>query len=204
MELTFDETKHQYYVDGDPVPSVTQIVAPLGADYDEPEDDARELTVEAAAERGITLHGYIAHRLGGGAPEEFELPDAYRGYADAIELFLAEHTITPFAVEQPLGCDFFAGTPDLTAELDGKYSILDWKFVSQISKSKVAAQLGGYAYLCEENGFTAEALFAVQFTRDGTYRLYPVDAAFAGDAYRACVCLYAFKTRAHPRGKIGG
>ena len=89
FDVTFDEATHAYTVDGKAVPSVTQLVAPLGADYDEPEDDMLALTVEAAADRGTTMHAYLAHRLTGGAPEDFELPDAYDPYACAVELFLA-------------------------------------------------------------------------------------------------------------------
>ena len=76
FEVTFDDAKHAYTVDGKAVPSVTQLVAPLGADYDEPEDDMLALTVDAAADRGTTMHAYLAHRLTGGTPEDFELPDA--------------------------------------------------------------------------------------------------------------------------------
>lgn len=203
MNVTFDAERHQYCVDGSPVPSITQLVAPLGADYDEPDDDALELTIEAAAERGTTLHAYIEHRLTGGDPEDFEMPDQYSGYADAVELFLAEHTITPYAIEQRLGCEWCAGTPDLTCEFDGKFSILDWKFVSQVVKSKVAAQLGGYKHLCEYNDAFPEALYAVQFLKDGTYRLYPVDDSFATVAFTACTEIHTIKTRKHPRGRIG-
>ena len=32
FEVTIDEAKHAYTVDGKSVPSVTQLVAPLGAD----------------------------------------------------------------------------------------------------------------------------------------------------------------------------
>ena len=203
MKIEFDAEKHQYYVDEKPVPSVTQICAPLGADYDEPDDDMLELTVEAAADRGATMHAYIEHRLSGGEPEDFELPSQYQGYADAVELFLAEHTITPYGIEQPIACKYHAGTPDLTCEFDGNDAILDWKFVSQIAKSKVAAQLGGYLDLCESGNYSPERLYAVQFLKDGTYRLYPVDLNFAGQAWDACYCVYGLKTYKHPRGRIG-
>ena len=133
FDVTFDDAKHAYTVDGKAVPSVTQLVAPLGADYNETEaDDMLALTVEAAADRGTTMHAYLAHRLTGGAPEDFELPDAYTSYADSVELFLAEHRIDPYLIEQPLGTEGFAGTPDLVADFDGTLAILDYKFVSQI------------------------------------------------------------------------
>lgn len=203
MNITFDAERHQYYVDEKPVPSVTQLCAPLGADYDEPDDDMLELTVEAAAERGATLHAYIEHRLYGGEIEDFELPPQYQGYADAVELFLAEHTILPYAVEEPIACNSYAGTPDLTCEFDGRDAILDWKFVSQLAKSKVAAQLGGYLDLCEYNGYYPPMLYAVQFLKDGAYRLYPVEFEFAERAFAACREIYALKNRKHPRGRIG-
>lgn len=38
MTLTFDAERHQYYVDDKPIPSVTQIVAPLGTGYDAPDE----------------------------------------------------------------------------------------------------------------------------------------------------------------------
>lgn len=212
MTIEFDEAKHQYRVDGVPVPSVTQLVAPLGGvsgesaflgeDYDEPDDDRMELTLEAAADRGTTMHAYIAHRLNGGAPEDFELPDAYEPYACAVELFLMEHQITPLLIETALPGVGFAGTPDLVCEFDGDLSILDYKFVAQIAKSKVGAQLAGYRALCDQNGIETDKLFAVQFLPDGTYRLYPVDETQSAVAFTVCQTLYDIKTKKHPRGRI--
>ncbi len=36
MEFKVDEATHTYTLDGERIPSVTEIVAPLGMDYDEP------------------------------------------------------------------------------------------------------------------------------------------------------------------------
>lgn len=202
MTLEFDETTHTYWVDGRPVPSITQIVAPLGKDYDEPDDDHLEITIEAAAERGTALHAYIAHRLNGGEAESFELPDDYAGYADAADLFLSEHNIEPLLIETPLCCGEFAGTPDLVAELDGETAIIDYKFVSALAKSKVGAQLGGYLELCVENGIEPQKLAAVQFLRDGKYRFYRAQKNAAESAFRACLELYRIKTAKHARGRI--
>lgn len=198
MQIEFDYEKHQYYVDGTPVPSVTQLVAPLGADYDE--DDYAEITMEAAAERGTCIHAYIAHRLGGGMPDEFEVPEEYRPWIAAAELFLSEHDVLPLLVEEPMATPYFAGTPDLIAEFDGHLAILDWKCVSQLAKSKVGAQLNGYNDLCIHNGLWVDSLYAVQFLSTGEYRLYPVQMDMA--AFAVCQQLYAHKTKKHPRGRI--
>ncbi len=199
--LTFDEATHQYHIDGIPVPSVTQLVAPLGDALDDLDPDL-ELTMEAAAERGVTMHAYPAHRLLGNAPEDFELPVDYQPYAEAVEQFLLEHRITPLLIETALAGDGFAGTPDLVCEFDGPLAILDYKFVSQVAKSKVGAQLGGYKRLCEHNGVYADKLYAVQFLADGTYRLYPTDPTAAEVAFNVCRTLYDIKTKKHPRGRI--
>lgn len=198
MNIVFDEAAHRYTVDGVELPSVTQIVAPLGNDLDE----ALELTVEAAADRGTTMHAYLAHRLTGGEPDTFELPDVYKGYADAVELFLEEHTIVPLLAETPLAGDDYAGTPDLVAEYDGTLAVLDYKFMSAVEKSRVGAQLNGYAALCESNGIFPETLYAVQFLPDGDYRVYPV--AVDPEAFGLCLQLYRYKKKKHPHGRIGG
>lgn len=198
MNVIFDEAAHRYTVDGVELPSVTRLVAPLGDELDE----SLEVTVEAAAERGTTMHAYLAHRLAGGTPRSFELPDCYRGYADAVELFLDEHTIIPLLIETPLAGDGFAGTPDLVAEYDGVLSVIDYKFVSAVAKSRVGAQLNGYAALCESNGIFPEALLAVQFLPDGDYRIYPVE--IDAEPFALCLKLYGYKTKKHPRGRIGG
>ena len=200
MIVTFDETNHTYTVNGAAVPSVTEIVAPLGATMDELEG-LLELAVENAAERGTTMHAYIAHRLQHGEEEDFELPDEYADYVDAVELFLSEHTIEPLLIEQPLGGDGFAGTPDLVCNFDGVLAILDYKFVSSISKSKVGAQLQGYLELCKQNGVFPEKLYAVQFMR-GDYRLYSVDIETTALSWTVCKTLYMIKTKKHPRGCI--
>lgn len=202
--LTFEQDTHTYRVDGETVPSVTQLTAIFGPPSPEEGDDL-ELTMEAAADRGVTLHAYLQHRFGGGAPEDFELPDAYGPYADAVELFLSEHNLEPMLVETLLWGEAqgvrFAGTPDFVGEFDGRLSILDWKFVSQVQKTKVGAQLSGYWELCGANNIFPEALYCVQFLPDGTYRLYP--AGMTADDLFLCLDVYRAAHKKHPRGAIG-
>lgn len=200
MTVHFDESAHTYTVDGVAVPSVTQLCAPLGQDYDEPTDLA-ESVLDFATDRGVTLHAYIAHRLMGGAQEDFEIPDVYEPWAQAAELFLSEHTIVPMLIETPLGAGGFAGTPDLVCEIDGEFAIVDYKFVSQIAKTKVGAQLHGYKALCEANGIFPEKLYAVQFLSSGDYRLYPIGEDGQSD-FALCRRLYEAKHKRHPRGRI--
>lgn len=201
--LTFEQDTHTYRVDGEAVPSVTQLTSIFGPPPMEEGDDL-ELTYEAAADRGTTLHAYLQHRFQGGAPEEFELPGSYGRYAGAVELFLAEHRLDPMLVETPLWGEArgvrFAGTPDFVGLFDGRLSILDWKFVSQLQKTKVGAQLSGYWELCGANGVFPEALYCVQFLPEGTYRLYP--AGMEADDLFLCLDVYRAAHKKHPRGAI--
>lgn len=199
--LDFDPDTHIYRLDGIRLPSVTQLTDIYGANVENPD---LELTMEAAAERGSILHGYIEHRLRGRARGDYELPDAYADYADGVDLFLAEHELDPMLVESPLWGEAegvrYAGTPDYVGLLDGKLCILDWKFVSQVQKTKVGAQLNGYWSLCLDNDIFPEALYCVQFLPDGTYRLYP--AGTLTDGFYLCLNVYAERNKKHPRGGI--
>jgi len=204
-ELVFYPEDHRYELDGQVIPSVTRLTGALGVCGGEA-DPELELTLETAAERGSVLHGYIEHRLKGEPREEYELPEEWGVYADAVDLFLAEHTLDPLLVETPLwaapeGHTAFAGTPDYVGGFDGELSVLDWKFVSQVQKSRVGAQLAGYGLLCRENDIFPGQAACVQFLPDGTYRLYPAGGEGEKD-FSLCLDLYRAKGKKHPRGGI--
>ena len=120
------------------------------------------------------MHFVLAQLLGG--ETEFEYPSSYEPYIDAIRLFVSEHEIIPIAIETPVwsSVDEMAGTPDLLCGFDGILTIVDYKFVSQIAKTKVKAQLNAYYKMYAEQGVFPDQLIAVQFLKDGTYRIYPV------------------------------
>ena len=202
-DLTFDPEGHVYRLDGRRVPSVTQLTRIFSADPVQKGGPA-ELATQAAAERGVILHGYIEHRLRGGDRESCELPGGYWRYADGVDLFLAEHTLEPMLVEAPLHGEAegvqFAGTPDCVGLFDGVLSVLDWNFSSQVQKTRVGAQLNVYLSLCLCNDIFPGALYCVQFLPDGTYRLYP--AGTLADSFYLCLSVYREIHKRHPRGGI--
>lgn len=209
-ELLFYPETHTYTLGGKEIPSVTQLVEIYSTAKVE-EDSDLELTFESAAERGTLLHGYLEHRLAGGEVEDYEIPGAYSGYIEAIELFLSEHELEPMLIETPMYSDAmrnifgepmpFAGKPDYIGTLDGDLTVADWKFVSQIQKTKVGAQLCGYNALCENNEIYPEKLYCVQFLPSGEYRLYPV-VDKSRDTFMLCLIVHQEKNIKHPRGGI--
>lgn len=196
-EIEFDPVEHVYTVDGKTVPCVSDIIAVFGKDIDEGDD--LELKMDAAADRGTTCHKVIEMYLRHMEPE---YPDEYEPYVDAIRLFLSEHKIQPIFIEQPIysAKHNYAGTPDLLCFFDGYLTLIDYKFVSQIAKTKVKAQLNAYCKAYEEQEIYPEFLYAVQFLKDGTYRLYPVK--YDDTELEVALNLWDLKHKKHPRGEI--
>ncbi len=196
-EILFDADKHEYTVNGKVVPCVSDIIAVYGKDIEEGDD--LELAMDAAAERGTVCHKVLEMYLKGRDPE---YPDAYESYAEAIRLFLAEHTILPLAIETPVYSEVYgyAGTPDLLCYFDGILTLVDYKFVAQIAKTKVKAQLNAYCKAYEEQDVYPDQMIAVQFLKDGTYRVYPVK--YDDEEIEVAVKLWNLKNKKHPRGKI--
>ena len=199
--IEFDRETHTYTVDGKVVPCVSEIIAPLGADMDE--GDELEFAIERAAERGTVFHRVLErHFRGEENITEAEVPSEYEPYMEAVRLFLSEHDIQPLFIETALFCQKhgIAGTPDLLCIMDGVLTLLDYKFVAQIAKAKVKAQLNAYRLGFEEKDIYPDVMYAIQFLKDGTYRLYPV--AFDDSGLELCVALRAEKNKKHPRGRI--
>lgn len=197
-QLIFYPEDHTYWLDGVLVPGVTELVKILGDDMDDMSADM-ENKMDIARERGIIGHAVIAQMLQG--ETDIDYPSAYEPYIEAVRLFLSEHEIIPAYIETPIASETsgYAGTPDLLCWFDGVLSVLDYKFVSQIAKTKVKAQLNGYLEMYIENGVFPENLYAVQFLPD-TYRLYPVTVDCS--EFRLCLEVYKQKNRKHPRGRI--
>ena len=196
-DILFDAASHTYTVGGYIVPCVSDIIAVYGKEIEEGDD--LELVMDAAAERGTVCHKVIEQFLRGEHPE---YPDEYEPYVDAIRLFLAEHRIEPIAIEQPIYSvkNNYAGTPDLLCMFDGFTALLDYKFVAQVAKTKVKAQLNAYCKAYEEMGVYPEVMYAVQFLKDGTYRLYPVK--YDDTELELALHLWRLRHKKHPRGAI--
>ena len=200
--LSFDPITHTYRIGETAVPSVTKLTE-IYSTLEAAQETELELAIDAAAERGSVLHKYLECCMLGDSWEEDEIPAVWSGYVSSIDLFLAEHELEPLLIETPLFMTDgfqFAGTPDCIALFDGRMSILDWKFFSQVQKTKVGAQLTGYQTLCEGNGIYPESLFCVQFMPDGTYRLYPVGQG--SESFSLSCRVYQEKHKKHPRGGI--
>jgi hypothetical protein len=178
----FDAERHVYTIDGEHVPSVTQVLEEERfIDF----SGIPDATLDQAKARGTYVHQVLHAYL----EEDFDVDDTdprFRGYVDSALEYLAIARMKPLRndVGVPIAVEFrfwdpdrrFAGTMDYLAwDPDGVLAICDWKTGEP---SDVAAALQTAAYEYGVRKFLLPSLLptykreirrrAVKLHRDGT------------------------------------
>lgn len=169
---TFDEERHIYTFNGHPVPSVTELCAPLTSN----KYSVGAAVVEAAARRGTAVHEYTRLYDLDMLPDEVELEvlPYLRAYAD----FTRDYMPHWHFIEIPLFSCAYAGTADRIGLIDGKPVIVDIKTTASMdraSKLALCCQLYGYSQLALKNfpdKYSYFKLLGVQLKKDGTYTVH--------------------------------
>lgn len=158
MGLIFHESTHTYELDGQELPSVTQVLQSEGF------IDARWFT-DYSRERGTLVHRIIQYHLNGELDEN-SIDPALHGYFDAWKKFEKETGYKAHTIEKPMASEQyrFAGTPDNIGHLVDE-TLLDVKTGAILPW--VAIQLAAYEILC---GSKVKRV-AVHLKEDGTYCL---------------------------------
>ena len=174
-QLVFDDEAHTYTIDGEEVPSVTQLCRPLTIEIAE---NANPWLRDAAAERGTRVHETCADIDFIGNTDDVEIAPDIIGYVTAYLNFLRDYRVRSWdAIELPLGCSKFgfAGTIDRVGIIDRELSIVDLKTGSRIDKPLLTAQLNGYRKLWSCNSDkTIKKMYGLKLSKNGDYRLIPV------------------------------
>jgi hypothetical protein len=138
--LAFDEAAHRYYLNGRPLPSVTQVLGDLlNYGFLDEQDRARYL------ERGRLVHAATADD-DAGVLDETTVPLDIRGYVLGWRAFRADYDFRPDRIEQQVCNEKFgyAGTLDRTGVLrGGGLAIIDIK--SGAMPASAPYQLAAYA-----------------------------------------------------------
>lgn len=173
--LTFNEEKHEYLLDGERLPSVTEILSPL---QEESFAAINPAILQAAANRGTAVHE-ITEAMDYDLDYEDLISPELAPFADAYDEFLMDHEVEWLGVEMPVHFfEQYAGTVDRFGYIDGIPAVLDIKTVQSPSieqKVSVACQL--YAYdraikACfEEMQSSHMAHYALYLKKDGSYKL---------------------------------
>lgn len=199
--LLFYDDSHKYTVDGEEVPSVSELTRFLTREL---YNDAPQYFLDQAAKRGTNVHKATE------AIDKFgtvEVEDEYAGFVKAYVAFLKEHDVSWEKIEWPV-CNGhnmampYAGTVDRYGALDGEAVILDIKTTANISglhKLCYTAQLNLYK-LAVEKEKPVEKLWVLQLKKDGTYKLIQLEENEA--LANACLTMhYAIKNSKKRRKK---
>lgn len=191
IDLTFDEAAHVYRIGGHVVPSVTQLLKPIGADFSQ--IDPRVL--EAKRQLGTAVH--LACELDDEDDlDEETLPTDVVPRLHAWRKFKADTGAVVVMNEQKLASASlrFAGTLDRVVTVrSGETYLIDLKTSSSMFRS-FGVQLCGYQLLLDENGYTTKlARKGLQLKDDGTYRLEPYNNPNDAACFRALLSLHHWK-----------
>lgn len=163
--LTFDEVSHTYRINGQVVPGVTSVLAPL-TNY----DSVPAHVLQAAADFGKAVHRACELDDLGDLDDldEATLDPALAPYLNAWRAFCADHSAQWEQIEAPVHHQAlrYAGTPDRIGALRGLRAVVDIKTTAKLYPS-VGPQLAAYR---EAAAMPTYALrVAVQLKADGTY-----------------------------------
>lgn len=195
--LIFYDARHEYTVDGEKYPSVSEILRFISREI---YDDTNQYALDHAADRGTSVHKATENidRYGSA-----DIEDEYAGYVQAYVSFLREHDVIWSDIEKPMyhPVKHYAGTIDRFGVVDGFNTLVDIKTNATIKKPLVKAQLNGYEDMRQANEMTpAERLCCLQLKSDGTYRMYP--CAVDMTEFDACYALHTALARKQKRGEI--
>lgn len=168
-ELTFDERRHIYKLNGMAIPSVTTVMQPLSDNvYGNINDDI----LRHAAARGTAVHEAIENFVKFGIED---IPPEYKGYFNAFLKWYEEHKVKPNGTEIRLYHKslMYAGTADMAAEVDGEDTLVDFKTSASIQHMLCGVQLEAYSRAWEshtnKNEFKKKAI--VHLRKDETYEM---------------------------------
>lgn len=181
-DIVFDPFNHTYMIDGQILPSVTEITRFLAYDY----KSLQPWAAEIAARRGTAVHEACMLIDYGEEPEE---NSEITGYLVAYRRFLSDYSPQWKGIEQPLGSlqSGYAGTVDRYGTINDIPCIVDLK-TGQKHVPALTAQLNGYWWLLLKRKFEAEKLYGLYLRNDGTYEL--VECEINMRTFNACSVLH--------------
>lgn len=195
--LEFDEPTHTYTLDGQVIPSVTQILKPLD-DY----SNIPAFILEQARERGEYVHKACELYVWGTLDLD-EVDEDYRPYIDSFILFIEETGFIAESVEQKIYHPKmkYAGTVDLQGIIpaSGKNKdvkvLVDTKATSKIMPA-VGPQTAGYLHawnaLYTDN--QCDSRYVLHLKKDG-YEFQLLKSSDDLNVFFSCLNIHNFITR---------
>ncbi len=179
--LIFYDEGHEYQVDGEKVPSVSEILRFISREV---YGDVAQYTLDNAADRGTRIHKAceLLDKYGKVECDE-DIAPYVKGYLRYLRDNKPQWTMIECAMlHNELR---YAGTVDRFGTIDGSTVLADIKSSSVIQTRLVTPQLAAYAMLLPEK---PERLLVIHLVKDGTYKTR--DIPFDDSAFMACLTLH--------------
>ena len=170
-QLTFFDEKHEYWYDGERIPSVSEVLRFASR---ETYSTVNQVILDEAKDRGTRVHKACEDIDKTGT---VDVDADIAGYVKAYVKFVKDHKPKWELIEKAMmhPSKEYAGTLDRYGTIDGtRYCILDIKTTSKINKQLVAPQLHAYRKILLDNDpvrASGTALLSLQLKKDGTYKL---------------------------------
>lgn len=164
-ELSFEESKHIYTLNGQRIPAVSTIMKPLSQALYKGVD---EEVLNKAARRGTIVHNAIENYVRFGIediePEYEEYFDAFMSwYEDVKPKTLANECKVYHKTLR------YAGTADMPVEIGGERIMVDFKTSAQVNKMLTGVQLEAYAKAYESHGVNFDGKAILHLKPNGKY-----------------------------------
>ena len=165
-ELAFDEGPHVYRLEGQKIPSVSNIMEPL---KDALYGGISDKVLKRAASKGSAVHYSIENWL----KYDFEdVPSEHRGYLDAfMDWWRMKHPkVIGSEVRMYHKTRRYAGTADLICEIGGELCLYDYKTTYTVSEMTCGVQLEAYSRALETHGVSLERKRILHLKKDGKWK----------------------------------
>ena len=185
-ELKFTEETHEYTLDGQRLPSVTEIMKFI---TDRKYETVTDSILDIAKEKGTQVHMAceVYNKTGyAGINEE------YKGYLTAYMKWIKDYKVDRTKIEsEVMVCNKilrYAGTVDLIYD---KHTIIDVKTCSELDVKTTAVQTSAYREALKLKGYdNLKEMYILWLGKDGNYKYVKLDDKF--NVFLSCLTLYNF------------
>lgn len=169
--LLFFDQGHKYTLDGEELPSVSELCRFISREI---YADVTQWRIDQAAERGTAVHKACD------ALDKYGSVDVDDGILPCVQAYLkfrqehaAEWEKIEFSAYHPK--NRYAGTIDRYGRLDGVLALLDIKTSYTIHVPLCSAQLNLYRRILSANGMPMDKLYILHLKKDSSYKLQEFD-----------------------------
>lgn len=182
--LTLSEENHVYDLDGEELPSVSEITRFISREL---YGEVNQVVLDRAAERGTNVHKLTEALDKYNEVEcDEELLPYLQAYVDFRNKYPVKWEKIEFSTYNPN--EMYGMTVDRYGELNGKKILVDIKTSSVIQTVAVTAQLTLYKMGLESNGIPVDEMYVLRVAKDGKYQFKKIEPDY--ELANACICLH--------------